>query len=198
MNITGRFALGDGLVVLLHRDDGVMRSRDERRSLGRRLLADAASILFGVDAADVSVTARCVRCGADHGRPVLSVRGQSTEGTASVSHAGTDTVVAVSTGVIGIDAEPVVGSADRPVAIRTLLGPWAAQAADGPEALEAWTVVESVLKADGRGLELDPGRVHVEGIGAGAGPRGTIDGTGASYRLSSTVVDGLVVTVAAG
>jgi 4'-phosphopantetheinyl transferase len=142
------------------------------------------------------VTARCARCGGDHGRPLVSLRGQELRAWASVSHAGDVSVAAASDRRVGVDAEPVAGRAVRFDAIRALAGPWAAEAADGPDALRAWTIVEAVLKADGRGLEIEPGRVLLDGRPGRAGTTASVDGSGPIYAVSSAVVDGLVLSTA--
>lgn len=115
---------------------------------------------------------------------------------ASVSHAGGRTVVAVADGAVGVDAEPIAGSADRFAAIRSISGSWGSDAADGADVLGVWTAIESVVKADGRGLEIDPGRVRVTGGSGDAMRTGSIDGRRPFYAVSSADVDGLVVSVA--
>ena len=184
------------LAVLIGTDGTAERSRDERRAHGRVLVAEAVGTLLGADPASVTVTARCARCGGDHGRPLVSVGGRRHPVWASVSHAGGVTVAAASDRRMGVDAEPVAGRTGRFDAIRALAGPWAADATDGPDALRAWTIVEAVLKADGRGLEIEPGRVLLDGRPGRAGAIASVDGSGPVYAVSSAVVDGLVVSTA--
>jgi 4'-phosphopantetheinyl transferase len=188
---------GGPLLVLMSAAGPGEHSPAERRAGGRALVADAVGRLFGADPASVVVTARCARCGGDHGRPLISLSGRELPAWASVSHAGAVSVAAVSDRRVGIDAEPVAGGAGRFDAIRALAGPWAADAADGPEALRAWTIVEAVLKADGRGLEVDPGRVLLDGRPGRVGTTASVDGSGPVYAVSTAVVDGLVLSVAA-
>lgn len=115
-----------------------------------------------------------------------------------MSHSVGTTVAVVADHVVGIDVEPLDGTADRFTAIRAVAGPWASDVADGAEALTAWTTVEAVLKADGRGLEIDPRRVRLAGRPGELGTTASIDGTGPLYAVSSAVVDGRVVTLALG
>lgn len=197
-DVTARFTVDTRLVVLLGPQENTVRSREERREDGRVLLVAAACLLLGADPAAVSVSARCARCGGDHGRPFLSVDGRAGLVSASVSHAGGATVAVVAERAVGVDAEPLAGGADRFAAIRAVAGPWASDVADGADALTAWTTIESVVKADGRGLEIDPGRVHAVRRPGGSGTTASIDGVGPFYAVSSALVDGLVLTVALG
>ncbi|WZH35638.1 MAG: hypothetical protein PIR02_12725 [Microbacterium enclense] len=91
------------------------------------------------------LSSRCVRCGGDHGRPRVS----GVEAATSVSYAAGWAVVATleGSGRVGLDAVPAGASdLDRVV--------------PGADA-RTWARVEAVLKADGRGLEIDPARVRV-------------------------------------
>jgi len=120
--------------------------RPARTTAGRAALRALAADLVGADPADVTVRARCATCGGEHGRPVLG-GSRALDGLhASVAHAGDAVVVAVSTdGPIGIDAEP----RGREAPPGTTLG--------------RWVRIEAVLKADGRGLRVDPSRVRFAG-----------------------------------
>ncbi|RII90058.1 4'-phosphopantetheinyl transferase superfamily protein, partial [Clavibacter michiganensis] len=132
----------------------------------------------GADPADVTVRARCATCGGEHGRPVLG-GSRALDGLhASVAHAGDAVVVGVSTdGPIGIDAEP------------------RGREAPPGTTLAEWVRIEAVLKADGRGLAVDPARVRFAGDA-----RGTvawIDGEPARYRVVDAELGSwLVVAVA--
>jgi 4'-phosphopantetheinyl transferase len=84
------------------------------------------------------------------------------------------------------DAEP---AAERDQAIAAVAG------ASGDDALEHWTRVEAVLKADGRGLRVDPSLVRIrtseETVEA------QISDDGASYALASIDLGpGFTATVA--
>jgi 4'-phosphopantetheinyl transferase len=116
----------------------------DRRQTSRRLLG---GLLPGSEIR----SGPCARCGGAHGRPYAA--GSPEE--ISVSYAGGVAVVAVIPRTvahsIGIDAER--GHDDSPAAIDRMR-PGAT--------LRDWTRVEAALKADGRGLEVDPTRVRVE------------------------------------
>lgn len=115
-----------------------------RRRVSRALLAE---LLTG--AAFVS---RCPSCGGDHGR----IRVEGVDAAVSVSYVPGWAVVAVTHdhSGIGIDAVP----ADAAGLERVLGG-----AADA----RAWARAEAVVKADGRGLRVDPFRVRVRATADG-------------------------------
>jgi 4'-phosphopantetheinyl transferase len=94
---------------------------------------------------------------------------------------------------VGIDAEPLDGHPSRFAAIREVSG--RPDVADGVDALLLWTTIEAVLKADGRGLDVDPRRVSVEGDARTTGSSARVD-TGSRFLLRGSLTDGLVVTVA--
>jgi len=110
----------------------------------------------------VVITAGCVRCGGQHGKPTAAVAGASTAPLAvDISHADGVTVAGASFATaLGIDIE-----ADRdevPEGL-SLLDP---SVFTGPTAhVRDWTRVEAVLKADGRGLTVDPGSVRLDRSG---------------------------------
>jgi len=152
--------------------------RAARTAAGRDALREIAAEIVGADPADVTVRARCATCGGAHGRPVLG-GSRALDGLhASVAHAGDAVVVAVSAdGPIGIDAEP----RDR-------------EAPPGMTLAE-WVRIEAVLKADGRGLLVDPSLVRVEGDASGM--TAWIDVEPAGYRLVDVDLGSdLVVSVA--
>lgn len=122
----------------------------------RREIADAlvARIATASTGGTVIVGRRCERCGAtDHGRPVVT--GAPIQ--ASVSYTADVVVVAVADAdrvlALGIDAER--GAPTRQDGLRGLIP-------GQRTSLRHWTRVEAVLKADGRGLSVDPGRVRIE------------------------------------
>lgn len=152
--------------------------RPARTAAGRAALRALAAELVGADPADVTVRARCATCGGDHGRPVLGGSRAMDALHASVAHAGDAVVVAVSAeGPIGIDAEP------------------RGREAPPGTTLAEWVRIEAVLKADGRGLALDPTRVRFAHDAHGA--VGWIDGETARYRVvDADLGPGLVAAVA--
>jgi 4'-phosphopantetheinyl transferase len=97
----------------------------------------------------------CPRCGGPHG----PVRVDGAEVAASVTYAGDYAIVAVvglsDASGLGIDAELAVDPRRDAAGFRGVLG-------EGrPADVRAWTRVEAALKADGRGVRLDPARVEV-------------------------------------
>jgi 4'-phosphopantetheinyl transferase len=150
----------------------------------------------------VRVHATCADCGGDHGRPEV----ETTDGRvlgASVSHTDTATFAAVSRGIVGIDAEPLLGAPDRFVAIREVTGRDEDAAPDGDGALRVWTAVEAVLKADGRGLAVDPRTVSLspwerlrDGTPGWWTTTARIAHAADAYTVSATTVDGIVLSIA--
>lgn len=97
-------------------------------------------------------------------------------------------VAAVAASPIGVDAESRATDAARIAAITSVTG------TVDPDPLRHWTRVEAVLKADGRGLTIDPSLVRIDGAGTDTIAR--IDGEPARYRVRSRDRDGLVVSTA--
>lgn len=113
---------------------------------GRALIRDRVRRLIGHDV--VVLGSSCDRCGAAHGRP-------RTAGVSiSVSHSDDLVVVAVTPGRVsmGVDVESLASSA-RVDEVASLYATGLA-----PD-LAGWTRIEAVVKADGRGFEVDPGDV---------------------------------------
>jgi len=136
-------AMGRRQLARLHELDG---ARAQGFLAGRALIRTLVQRIRG--AGEVLIDSRCDRCGLDHGRP-------RTAGVAlSVSHAGDLVVVAAAAGSarLGVDVEAVT-AAGRVAELRSLFPDGAA-----PD-LAGWTRVEAAVKADGRGLEVDPGSV---------------------------------------
>jgi 4'-phosphopantetheinyl transferase len=159
---------------------------------GRHLLRDLVASLAGVDAADVSIEARCPVCGGAHGRPAVVAPASATRLRLALAHSGPAVLAAaawdheVGVDLERADAEP---AAERDQAIATVAG------ASGDDALEHWTRVEAVLKADGRGLRVDPSLVRIRT--AGETVEAQISDDGASYALASIDLGpGFTATVA--
>jgi 4'-phosphopantetheinyl transferase len=136
----------------------VRRARDGVRvawcrvdaGLPRRAVADALITRLAGEAG--AITRSCPRCGsATHGRPVV----EAADVHASVSYAGEWVLVAIGdagrVGAVGLDAEPRT----RGAALHGVITP------GRRTSLRRWTGVEAVLKADGRGLSVDPARVRI-------------------------------------
>jgi 4'-phosphopantetheinyl transferase len=118
---------------------GEVADAASRREVSRTLLSGLLR--------EATFVSRCPRCGGEHGR----IRVSGAEAAVSVSYAGGWAVAVVAEGCAraGIDVvEADAGGLDRVL--------------PGADA-RAWARVEAVLKADGRGLDVDPARVQVTG-----------------------------------
>lgn len=140
--------------------------------VGRLLIHTLVAGLFP-HATEWSVTASaCRRCG----RPHAGVELEGVPARASVSYAADLAVVAVAptsqVSRLGLDVEFGVADTGRMEELRRMLG------ASTEPILRRWTRVGAVLKADGRGLLIDPGSVHLRRGGA------WIAGQAASYAVA--------------
>lgn len=118
---------------------GRVCSGDSRREVSRALLAQALP--------GGRVASRCPLCAGEHGR--VHVEGDNA--AVSVAYVPNWAVIAMTRDHerVGIDAVP----ADAAGLERVI--------ASGADPARAWARVEAVLKADGRGLALDPALVDV-------------------------------------
>lgn len=135
----------------------------ERFVVGRVLARILAAELIGIRAGEVTVSAVCAECGGPHGRPMLCGPGGAIDGLSiSIAHCATAVVAAASwDGVVGVDVEPVAGTADRSEAIVRIAGAPFGDARRAADPVQHWTRIEAALKADGRGLTVDPRRVRI-------------------------------------
>ncbi|MGV8908520.1 MAG: hypothetical protein ACOH1Y_06015 [Propionicimonas sp.] len=128
--------------------------------LGRLLINALVAELFPAATEWVIAAGVCQRCGNPH----AGVELEGVPARASVSYAADLVVVAVAPTSqvtrLGVDVEPADSDPQRAVDLRRLLG------ASSEPVLRRWTRVEAVLKADGRGLLVDPGAVHLRQGGA--------------------------------
>jgi|GEM_PF-2335569 len=97
-----------------------------------------------------------------HGKPQLPGGGLHF----NLSHSGSAVVLAVAAAPVGIDIEEV--RAVRPALIRRTLtahesGLFTAANAGERAFFALWTAKESIMKADGRGISMDPARIDVLG-----------------------------------
>jgi 4'-phosphopantetheinyl transferase len=109
---------------------------------------------------DASITSACPHCGGPHG----PVRIDGAGAVASVSYAGGFAIVCLAeetvAASVGVDAEAVSDPRRNATAMRGIIHPGRSSS------LREWTRVEAVLKADGRGLRVDPAAVALtEGNG---------------------------------
>ena len=129
----------------------------------------------------------CHRCGGPHG-PVL-VSGAPF--VASISYAGSLAVVAVAdsgqAAAIGVDAEPAEDARRDAAGLGGVLGP-------GEASVRSWTRVEAALKADGRGVRVEPASVRISETGEGW--IADVPGGGAFEGWDAVGPEGYVVSVA--
>ncbi|MET0782543.1 MAG: hypothetical protein ABWZ16_13635 [Microbacterium sp.] len=151
-----------------HRRHAVLVGVAAQRFLaGRALAIEVVEQL--TDATDLAFTTTCERCGADHGRP----RFEHAPVAVSVSYAGSVVAVCAAriadAAAVGVDIEHVPAAMSRvPMPdLARLFAP-----APAPD-IQAWTLIEAALKADGRGLTVDLAAVRVgeTGTGRNAGSR---------------------------
>ncbi len=165
----------------------ILRRRFIARRAATRHILGASS---GLPPAELQIVRRCWYCGArDHGRP--EVVGTPIE--FSVSSSGGRAVVAIADTRVGVDIEidDARGSL-APELPRTVLAPqeWALLESlpDADRArtfLQMWVAKEAVLKADGRGLSVDPRLVDTSAIITGGVGYLCLDGT--TWTVQSVV-----------
>ncbi len=92
--------------------------------------------------------------------------------------------------LVGVDAEPAPAPHGDDAARRSDLS----RVLGGPQrtAIRRWVRLEAVLKADGRGLRVDPSRVAFHGSTA------HVDDDPAAFRISDRRIAGCLVSVAVG
>ncbi|QLD10955.1 chemotaxis protein CheY [Microbacterium oleivorans] len=130
----------------------------ERRETADGLLV---GLLRELGVAFPRLTRGCPYCGGPHG-PVRALDGPAPAPfSVAVAYADGWAVVAASArGPFAIDAEPRRMDAAALHRIRTTLGDARADAA-------TWTRVEAAVKADGRGLRIDPAEVRLSEVAGG-------------------------------
>ena len=170
-------------------------TREDVRATGHFMLASLVAELLGADARDVVIDARCPRCGLQHGRPRVMAPAAAVGIGVSVSHTeGTTVVAAARSRAVGVDAEPAHLDAERAAAIHEIAG----AAPDGAAPVRHWTRVEAVLKADGRGLKVDPRGILFTAIGGSPLSARVADRPDEYALLDVDAAGALCVTVAVG
>lgn len=122
---------------------------DDRRAVAWQLIREVIG-----DDDSIRLSNECPRCGGAHG----PVRVDGAPYTAAVTYASSLAIVAVapsSLGQVGVDAEAEVDQNRDRAGLRGILGPGT------KPTLREWTRIEAALKADQRGLRVDPGSVTV-------------------------------------
>ncbi len=140
--------------------------------VGRVLLREAASAASGVAVETLTVEATCPDCGGPHGAP--RILGASV--FVSLARC-TSMVVAVASirGQVGVDIEERTEASPARLA--------AIEALTGEGSLRRWTRTEAILKADGRGLRVDPAELMFDG------DVGWVRGSEARYSLSEPLLN---------
>ncbi len=127
-----------------------------------RVLRQRAADLAGAGVGDVALGHLCPRCGgSDHGRPHLLVGGRPSAWTVSISRTARLSAAALGRGgaVVGVDVERVAG--DSATAVRAVAR-HPAERVEGTDGLaRLWARKESLLKALGVGLAMDPASVRL-------------------------------------
>ncbi len=167
-----------------------VRWADESHIDGRGLLRQLVAELASISPDFVAITAVCADCGGPHGRPVVVSPASATRVQVSLARsAGTVFAAATWDRPIGIDAERVSPDgtrSDLDEAIAVVTGARLSNV-ENADLLLHWTRIEAVLKADGRGLRVDPRTVdlHAEGEETVA----TIDGGAGRFRVITVTGD---------
>ena len=156
----------------------------QRRDTAWRLLGGI------IDDPAVTLTNVCDRCGGPHGR--VGVHGRDLH--CSVAYAGGYAVVGVADGSevasVGIDAEPEIDGRRDAAGLRGIVR---SGVRTSPR---EWTRIEAVLKADGRGLRVDPEDVRLTETSDGAWSAAVAGSERAFIGWDATGPDGLVLSVA--
>jgi 4'-phosphopantetheinyl transferase len=144
----------------LMRAAGFGPARRQAFLLGRTLVATLVDELFPATSGWSLGSRSCPRCGVRHSGVEIT----GVPAVASVSHAPGLVIVAAAASDrvsrLGVDVEPDAANATRSRDLERLLG------RSAEPVLRRWTRVEAVLKADGRGLLVDPADVRVRaGLG---------------------------------
>lgn len=136
---------------------GPDRDRSREFAQGRSLVTDLVAELFPTTSGWTVGSRACPRCGEPHGGVELT----GVAAVAGVSYArGLVVAVAARSDAVsrlGVDVERDAVDVTRTRDLERLLGP------SRQPVLRRWTRIEAVLKADGRGLLVEPSHVRFAG-----------------------------------
>lgn len=129
----------------------------------RELLREVVAACCGVAPREVRTVSRCAECGSStHGRPyVLPVPGWDPPHVSLSRADGLVLVAVTAAGPVGVDVERAAG-ADFPGFDEVALHP-SERATEAAGRTRTWVRKESLLKALGRGLAVDPREVRLSG-----------------------------------
>ena len=118
----------------------------------------AWDLLRGMLAPGAELSNPCARCGGPHG-PVRTTDASARPAVAYASGVAVAAVASAGPGTFAIDAELEIDPVRDAAGLNGILG------ARSGVRLRDWVRVEAALKADGRGLRVDPGTVVVAPMG---------------------------------
>lgn len=172
-------------------------STEAAADLADCLVREEAVKSWGLPEHEVRLVRLCTSCGStSHGQPRLVPIPGTTATHVSISRSGGVTVVALcAAGPVGVDVEPANAAGFKGFS-SVCLHP-SEQAATTRERTVTWVRKESLLKATGHGLVIDPGTVRLT---RPSEPPAVLEWTGpalpaATWMLDVTTIPGHVAAV---